>query len=157
MSTFCTPAIVAELRVIHYGSGIFDKDKIKPVTNDGWVKPKGGLWTSPINSQWGWRDWCACEQFRECKEEVSFTLRFKSGAKILIIDSYEDLIDLPLTSPEWSDRHKYPDFEAISKIADAIWLTEKGQERTRLTYPISLYGWDCETVLILNKECCYQV
>lgn len=44
----------------------------------------------------------------------------------------------------------YLDFELLAKNYDAIWLTENGQSETHLYYPINLYGWDCETVLIMN-------
>ena len=37
-------------------------------------------------------------------------------------------------------------FYEMSKDYDAIHLTEKGQWKTRMTRPVSLYGWDCETV-----------
>ena len=31
-------------------------------------------------------------------------------------------------------------------------IKENGQGATRFTYPRSLYGWDCETILILNAR-----
>ena len=34
---------------------------------------------------------------------------------------------------------------------DAIFLTEKGQHETRFSEP-SLYGWDCECVLVMNPS-----
>lgn len=33
---------------------------------------------------------------------------------------------------------------------DAIFLTERGERATRFTHPRTLYGWDCESVLVLN-------
>ena len=44
------------------------------------------------------------------------------------------------------------DFKEASKTWDAIFLTEKGQRETRFTHPKNLYGWDCESVLILNSN-----
>jgi hypothetical protein len=35
---------------------------------------------------------------------------------------------------------------------DAIHLTERGEHETRLSQPYSLYGWDCECVLIMNPK-----
>lgn len=43
-------------------------------------------------------------------------------------------------------------FIAVSKDYDAIYLTDKGQWKTRNTYPNTLYGWDCETLLVLNYD-----
>ena len=53
--------------------------------------------------------------------------------------------------------NKYIDFEKLVKIGiDAIWLTEKGINQTHLSQPSNLYGWDVETVLVLNKKCCFE-
>lgn len=141
--------------LIHYGSEKFIPEKVLPVKNDSWVKPKeGGLWTSPIDSKWGWKDWNDCEQFIDCDKRNSFTICLKSDAKIFVIDSLEDLKNSPLRD---GYNKRVLDFELIAKKYDAIWLTEKGQNETHLSYPIDLYGWDCETVLILNPDCCTAV
>ena len=73
--------------LIHYGSDKFIPEKVLPVKNDSCVKPKkdGGLWTSPIDSKWGWKDWNDCEQFRDCDEQNSFTVCLKADAKIFVI------------------------------------------------------------------------
>ena len=50
------------------------------------------------------------------------------------------------------------DFEAmVQRGIEGIYLTEKGQIDTRWTSPRSLYGWDCETILILNENCIKSV
>lgn len=149
---FCKDDVVCSLTVIHYGEKQYQPSKIKPIENEGCVKPKGGLWTSPINSNWGWKDWCESENFRDCNEANSFKLKFKPDAKIIIIDSLKDLLGLPKYNYH---EKQYPDFELLATMCDAIWLTEKGQNETHLSHP-SLYGWDCESVLIINGECCYE-
>lgn len=144
--------------LIHYGSKVFDQNAFKPIKNKTWVKPKGGLWTSPINSKWGWKDWCEMEGFRDCDKNNSFTLQLKDETKVFVIDSFQDLQNAPLiTITSGNYKSQFLDFELIAKTFDAIWLTEKGQDETRLTYPLSLYGWDCESVLLLNAKCCIQV
>lgn len=137
--------------LIHYGSPkyvphLYSEIKNGLLTN----KPFGGLWTSPVNSSFGWKDWCHREHFRECSDH--FKLKLKDNAKILRIDGKNDLNDLPVITEKGMlfDFH-YIDFEKISKDYDAIWLTEKGERETSFTRPINLYGWDCETVLILNN------
>lgn len=135
--------------LIHYGA-----TELKPVAkieNNNWVKPKGGLWTSPIESNWAWKHWCESEQFRDCDEENSFTISLKPDAKILKIDEAGDLMGLP--KKILIESIVYPDFEKLAEMYDAIWLTEKGQWETRYSQPMSLYGWDCESVLILNESC----
>ena len=139
----------------HYGSTKFQPELFLPVKNSTWVKPiEGGLWTSPIDSTWGWKDWNNVEHYEECDEEKSFIVEIKENSKILIIDSLSDLLNAPLI-PGLSK--KVLNFEFIATKYDAIWLTVKGQRATHLSYPTNLYGWDCETVLILNPECCEPV
>jgi len=42
------------MKYIHYGSDKFDIRKFKEVENDMFLKPKGGLWASPVNSYIRW-------------------------------------------------------------------------------------------------------
>jgi hypothetical protein len=141
-------------QLIHFGSPCYLPKRVKAIVNDNWTKPKGGLWTSPIDSKWGWKDWCKSEDFRECDESNSFRLIFNIDAKILIIDSFKDLIKLPMCVFLCGSYQKeFPDFEFLATQYDAIWLTEKGLNETHLSHPINLYGWDCESVLILNPHC----
>jgi len=38
------------MHLIHYGSNKYDPKKVLPITNKGLPnKPKGGLWTSPVD------------------------------------------------------------------------------------------------------------
>jgi hypothetical protein len=143
------------LTLIHYGNKLYDKTKVKPIKN-AWVKPEGGLWTSPVWSDHSWKNWCEDSDFRNNSEELSFKLKFKDS-KILVIDSENDVLDLPNVKHDLQDILTFFDFEAIQKDYDAIWLTEPGEHKTRLCgRRTSLYGWDCESVLILNPDCCYQ-
>lgn len=56
---------VRDLVVIHYGAKKYRKDLVKKIRNQPFIKPAGGLWTSPINSTWGWKEWCKANNFRE--------------------------------------------------------------------------------------------
>ena len=157
----CSKKELVELTVIHYGNNLYDKNRFLPIENRNWVKPTGGLWTSPVNSKYGWKDWCHSEQFRICKESKSFKLKFFDNAKIIIINSLKDLNVLP-TIPQdsfFKDLKQQENInyeELVNNGIDAIWLTNKGQWDTRLTFPRNLYGWDCETVLIMNPNCCFE-
>jgi hypothetical protein len=143
------------MTLIHYGANKYDPTLVKPILN-AWVKPRGGLWTSPVDSEYGWKDWCEGENYGHCDESNSFRLQLKSDARILKIDSLEDLLKLPMKDFNGLPS-KYPDFECLSKKYDAIWLTVDGQNETRHSFPNNLYGWDCESVLILNPNCCFQI
>lgn len=142
--------------VSHYGSIEFDASKFLPVKNGKWVKPEqGGLWTSPVDSSYGWKDWNEMSDYMDCEEDNSFVLRLNSDAKIFVIDSLQDLKNAPLING-WLDK-QVMDFEAIAKEYNAIWLTVQGETKTRMSHPLTLYGWDCESVLILNTNCFTQV
>lgn len=144
---------VEELKVIHYGSNRYDPTLFKPIQNQNWIKPLGGLWTSPIDSKRSWKDWCESENFHTYALDSSFTLSFKPNSKILVIDGLKDLKYLPIQNI--TSYQKYIDFEKLSKSVDAIWLTDKGESETRYNSGINLYGWDCESVFIMNSDCIY--
>lgn len=135
------------IELITYGLGNkIDLNKINTIKNNKFVKPKGGLWASPINAEFGWREWCNTENFGNL--ETSFIFKFSGDT--LKIDSERDLYNFPW---EWNEIYENPNFEKIEKSGcDAIWLTENGMRSTHLSMPRNLYGWDCECVLILNKK-----
>lgn len=67
--------------------------------------------------------------------------------RIYTVDTQKDL---KLLARDYRLPHDYMfqlDYERIAQDYDAIHLTDEGQWATRLTYPMSLYGWDCECVL----------
>ena len=136
------------MKLIHYGSKKFDPTDFNEIRNN-YVKPCGGLWTSPIDSEWGWKQWCKAEDFRECNDKDSFIITLQPNTRILTIDSVDDLELL-----KWRPFHHmlFPDYEEAATRYNAIHLTERGQNATRFSNPKNLYGWDCESVLILTKE-----
>ena len=139
-----------KLNLITYGKGKkFISSKFTPIENiPFFVKPKGGLWASPVNSVCGWREWCKIENFGDLSN--NFTFGFDGN--VFVIDSISSATSMP-----WIEYHNNlmnsPDFEKMLEQGyDAIYLTEKGQKETRFSTP-SLYGWDCECVLIMNPKC----
>lgn len=135
-----------EIELIHYGAPEYIKSKFKGITSRSHQnKPLGGLWTSPIESSYGWKDWSEDNDFGD----LSRSFKIKFSGDVLIIDNEADMLNLP-----WIDDRTI-DFTLID--ADAIHLTEKGEHDTRLTWPKSLYGWDCETFLIFNRDCIQSI
>jgi hypothetical protein len=129
---------------------------IRPIKNGRLTnKARGGIWTSPLNSSHSWKNWCNGTNWRNYPEDLNFKLRFNKDSKILLINNIEDLNDLPLVKE--LEFIGAIDFESLSKECDAIWLTEKGLRETEDIWPVSLMGWDCETVHIFNSKCCYQI
>lgn len=150
------------MKLIHYGAKSLNRNKFKKVQNSSRNKPKygTGLWVSPINSSFGWKDWCTLEDFRDCKESNSFILNLKKSARVLTIDSLEDSRKLFRYYVKATNKYtSYIDFEKLSKDYDAIFLTDKGQQETRFVWDeekgVELYGWDCESLLIMNLDCVF--
>lgn len=128
------------------------------IQNRGYMnKPFGGLWACPIRLDGefitAWQEWCSNEMPHWLKDfGVKFSL--KDNARIYTIDSYDDLAALYDKYKQESTVY-YPkpllDFEAISLDFDAIYLTEYGEMVTRFS-EVDLYGWDVETLLVLNFD-----
>ena len=122
-------------------------------------KPNGGLWGSPIDSSWGWKDWCDSENFkRNDGFNSGFTWEISDPDKILIIDSMETYQSLPESYKYSSSlfgyrtNYIYLDFERISQDYDAILLTERGFNELRHDISLNFCFWDCESIIVLNQE-----
>jgi hypothetical protein len=148
------------MKVVHYTKPFF---KLHPITiknGDGktglFIKPHGGLWCSPLDSAYGWIDWCRGESYGDIDHEQRVILDVDMS-NFVVIDSIEDME----TKLIWRQVHGLfgaIDFEAmVQQGIDGIHLTEKGQIDTQWSHPRSLYGWDCETILILNERCIKEV
>ena len=139
-------------KYIHYGSKEFLTSRFNPIKNRlNFAKPSGGLWASPINSPFGWRDWCECESFREYEDDDCFVFSLKDSAKILKIKSKEDFQNLPSINPMLLEHGAIGipfNFEEISKEYDTIEIIFS--ENPSLHY--YFYGWDCDTLLVMNPK-----
>jgi len=140
---------LASMRLIHYGSLCYDPKKFKPISNVTFrnvkfrTKPEGGFWTSPVNSKYGWSDWCKDESYSDLTE--SFEVDF--NGTVFTVNSISDMKKLP-----WKKDKDMPYISFEDMTCDAIHLTVQGERETRYSEP-SLYGWDCESVLVMNPEC----
>lgn len=136
------------INCITYGLGDFDHESFKPVQND-WIKPKGGLWASPIESEYGWKHFCEENEWNLDGLRTSFEFTFKGLC--VVIDSFEDLRDL-----YWIEkplRINMVDFERLQREGiQGVLLTTCGLGNTKFTDP-NLYGWDCESLLVMDRTC----
>ena len=153
-----------EPRFIHYGSESFDPDRFIPVKNErGWVKPeRGGLWACPIESGKQWTEFVSDTACMAKDISKSFTFRLKEDAKVLKISGPRDLnyvtlctitIMGDLSQPMFrgnlvNDFKVNLDFEKIAENYDAI-IINAGTD-TLLYY--MFYGWDVDSILVLNKD-----
>ena len=158
------------MNLIVLGIDKIDPDKFRtskniPTRN----KPKGGLWTSPEDSEWGWKDFVINEKFQESKYLGKVTLiTLKSDTKIYKIQNKDDYLKCPLRDRKGDisfeldtiySKLRYIDFEKLSEEYDALWVTREvldvlGTFGTLDDFELGpLYGWDVETVLLFNLNC----
>ena len=148
-------------KYIHYGHSSFDRNLFKPIRNrEMWVKPDGGLWASATDSGYGWKDWCEDNFFREGRLQKSFTFTLSENAKVIHLRSVDDLEALPdqklleyLGKPLW----KTIDFEKLlADGVDAIELHLSEEDLSNRDFMEGLYwelyGWDCDSILIMNPD-----
>ena len=136
---------------IHYGHKYFDANLFMEINNFelGHVKPHGGLWASNINAKYGWKEWCRENNFRKCSYDDSFKFKLKSGTKVLRIDKAKTLKELPIIDSPYKFSWINLDFEKIKENYDAIEVLISADHQLYW----DLYGWDCDSLLILNKDC----
>lgn len=121
-------------------------------------KPVGGLWTCPDNERGSsaWREWNRSERCDFTRGLRTWRLTAEEP-RVYTIDT---LADLKRALRVWP-HERYPDipslrgeyeidFEGMASEYDAVYLTEDGQWRTRLSWPENLYGWDVPTILWLR-------
>ena len=136
---------------IHYGDDTFRIPH--PIVNrQFFTKPRGGLWASRKDGDMTWKDWCESEEFHLDRLNMSFEFTLKDDARILTLSDPEQLLDLPKTP--YLDPVRWPceclsvylDFEKLKEQYDAIELTNI------CGFYWSLYGWDCNSILIMNPD-----
>lgn len=148
---------------IHYGAKHFDKTKGFPIKNriSIWNKPQGGLWASNIKSEFGWKDWCKQEDFADCREENSFKFILSDDANVYHIYCAEDVGKLPEREVNGKTCLLSPDFEKIVENGyDAIefHLSEEKEPEDFLDgLYYKLYGWDCDSIVILNPDIVIEI
>lgn len=137
---------------VHYGSADFDRDRFKKAENEEYdVKPRGGLWGSPVDSVNGWKQWCRENDFCEINDDNCFYFRIR-GWQVYEIRTVQDLQELPhiQMSEElqrffvWHD--KMLDFEVIMKDDCSYSALDIKIEKVSDELP----GYDCDCILVLD-------
>lgn len=142
-----------------------NKEKFNPVINALLpIKPSGGLWASVyrpyideenyfINSEW---DEFIQYELNDKIKKNSICFNIKQNSKIMIIDNENDCNQLFKMYESEEDSNKFLKFLDFEKMVvdglDGIYLTSEGQQRTRLSFPYNLYGWDVESLLLFNLD-----
>lgn len=117
------------------------------------------MWASPVKARWGWKDWCESEQFHLDNLKHSFKFALKKDARVCHIDSVDDLRKLPRSNNNEDDRLYCIDFEKASKQYDAIELHLSDEPPHKFCEGLyfQLYGWDCDSILIMNPDIVEEV
>lgn len=150
-------------KYIHYGSPKFVTGLFRAITNcDGFNKPRGGLWASPVDAERSWREWVEGNNFYPETLATSFEFELSAGARVLELTP-ENVWDLPedekaFMKRDRRDRNVFSmvygiDFEALAREYDVL-------ECSLSRYPSlywSLYGWDCDSILIMNPDVIVEV
>lgn len=114
-----------------YHEDAYDPEKFDDVKNiKYYVKPTGGLWTSPRDAERGFSWLCVNELYSipitKERTKVKTSLMLSDDAKVATICNVLDIVELPTYDDIECVGRKHIDFEAISKIYDAIWLPIEG-------------------------------
>ena len=146
--------------LVHYKDKEFNRKLVKEIKNSEkryyLNKPEGGLWTSPIDSEYGWREFLREGNLssgrKRLEHYVLFKIKDSIKRKLFIVNSEEDVLLLPRIM---INNYTLVDFERLANMGySGLWLTWKGQVETRYTRPggIEFYGWDVETVLLFSMN-----
>lgn len=146
-------------KYIHYGHKCFDRGLFVTVRNGlGINKPLGGLWASPVDAERGWYKWSMNNDFHTDRLKKSFEFELSQDARVLELTP-DNVWELPMLEDahKWSVRPSRVDpcgmvmgidFEALAREYDV--LSCSLSENPSLYW--SLYGWDCDCILVLNPE-----
>ena len=152
-------AAKSKITYIHYGATEFDVDLFHPVRNGGVLgKPMQGtgLWASRFGDEYGWKAWCALNEFRKCDEENAFCFELADWAQVVLIEHPEQLESLPMDKAHRLDEGAFP-FVDESVHLDFEKMFESGVDAIEIIWGSSLFGnflwgWDCSCIFVMNPN-----
>ena len=132
---------------------------------NGWTKPWGGVWASPINASYGWAEYLDGDNFGSRIRDLSKHFRFKlaKGAKIYTIDNKQDLINVSTYLGSYEDYESkwFIDFPKLCNDygCDGVFVTDKAVKELRCNIYLdrlniiqSLFTWDVCSIWIANLD-----
>lgn len=134
---------------IHYGHSKYQPELVNLSSHTVYSKPSKGVWASPVDSDWGWKDWCKAEAWSPSGFDwsKSFTFKLTECANILEIYQEEDIY--PYIIEDDSSIFGRIDFDRLYSEFDGIelFLSENCQLRDGF-----FYTWDCDSIVIWNPN-----
>lgn len=134
---------------IHCGSNEFKPELIEK-NFKRWDKPSG-LWASPEDSDWGWKDWCEAEMFRLEELTTSFRFRLKDTAKVLQVYSLSDIAPFVIENPESLFFGKKLDLDLIYSQFDAMEVHMSSNWCELHNFNL-FYTWDVDSIVVWNPD-----
>ena len=152
---------------ITYGFVLEDPKKIVTNLDECINKPRKALWGSPVDAEFGWRDWCENEEWwpshwHQKIEDYfgkSFKWTLKEGSKVLTINTICDLEDLDTKG--YFDRKGDPflyrprlNFHKLFEDGySAVELTDGNMGHYfKNELEMSFNSWDCECIVVLDPD-----
>lgn len=134
---------------------VISKDKIDDIKNqENGAKPLGGLWgcNSEAPDYSTWKYWCMQNQ-PDWYSEKSFEVTLKEDARVLVVESLEDIEDILIKSETGNLRDARIDWEKAAKKYDIIDF--RWDDFFELSYIIP--NLDCDSCILLNKDVIEQI
>lgn len=149
---------------ITYGKGDkFDINKLPPKelldTRQSVINKVGGaFWGSPVDADFGWKDWCENENF--CTHLLTpdncFKWTLNPMAKVLYIEEMEDLDKVPFIESEYGlPSMLYVDFKTIVEEYDAMEICMDKYyfgHMFKSEKEICFNSWDCDSIMVFNRD-----
>ena len=144
-------------KYIHYGHDKFQPEKLINRPRDPYMqlyKP-AGLWASPVDSEWGWKDWCEREEFDLERLTTHFTFALSPDARVLEIHHADDIKDYLIANEEhWGPERWYNytlDTKAIERDYDAMEVY-MSDNYTELHDTSIFYIYDVDSLVVWNPD-----
>lgn len=144
---------------IHYGDSNFDPGLCTRDVHSHHAKPNKGIWASPVDAEFGWKDWCESEQWcpKGFNWKKSFIFTLTEEAKILYIHTEDDILDYIIKDPDdWNI------FNTKTSVSDSLNLEKlynefDGMELFMSENYVSLHysifnSWDCDSIVVWNPK-----
>ena len=143
----------------------FDPTKLRTIIGNVSLinKPEKAFWGSPVNAEFGWKEWCQCEDFGSYDWNNYVIWSLEPNCKILRIDwddivhkeILEDYLTIPYefmaTGCSWFENCL--DFKKLK--TDGIVAVELMNPAIGHSFKYDLEmmfnSWDCESIVVLDE------
>lgn len=130
-------------------------------------KPDCAFWGSPINSEFGWKEWCKSEEFGDYDWNNPIIWKLEPNTSILEIN-WEDIISQDSILEKYTCcpyKNLGLNFMLRERALDFFKLLEDGISAVHLTdgsighrfladnpYEMMFNSWDCDSIVVLDKD-----